>query len=89
MGLLADPALIRSELDRRLRELTTTSPVVVESARLETELRRVRTAMDRLLDAYQNDLLSLDELRSRMPDLRRRESLTRSELDALKDRRRG
>ncbi len=86
MGLLADPALIRSELDRRLRELTTTSPVVVESMRLEAELRRVRTAMDRLLDAYQNDLLSLDELRSRMPDLRRRESMTRSDLDALKDR---
>jgi len=86
MGLLADPALIRSELDRRLRDLTTTSPVVVERTRLEAELRRVRTAMDRLLDAYQNELLSLDELRCRMPDLRRRESLTRRDLDAFTDR---
>jgi len=86
IGLLADPALIRSELDRRLRELTATSPGVVETVRLETELHRVRTAMDRLLDAYQNELLTLDELRSRMPDLRRRQSTIRSELAALKER---
>ena len=86
IGLLADPALIRSELDRRLRELSTTSPSVVATVRLEAELRRVRTAMERLVDAYQNELLSLDELRSRMPDLRGRQSMIRSELDALKDR---
>jgi site-specific DNA recombinase len=86
ISLLADPALIRSELDRRLRELSATSPGVVETVRLETELHRVRTAMDRLLDAYQNELLALDELRSRMPDLRRRQSTIRSELAALKER---
>ena len=86
IGLLADPALIRSELDCRLRELTTTSPGVVETVRLEAERHRVKTAMERLLDAYQNELLSLDELRSRMPDLRRRDSMIRSELDTLKNR---
>jgi site-specific DNA recombinase len=84
--LLADPVLIRTELDRRLRELRATSPVVALNVRLEAELRRVRTSMDRLLDAYQNELLSLDELRSRVPHLRRRETTIRSELDALKER---
>ena len=33
---------------------------------------RARKSMDRLLTAYQEDLLSLDELRRRMPDLRQR-----------------
>jgi site-specific DNA recombinase len=86
IGLLADPALIRSELDRRLREVTLTSPGVVATGRLEAELHRVRTAMERLLDAYQNELLSLEELRSRMPALRHQQSMIRKELDTLKDR---
>ena len=42
--------------------------------------------MDRLLDAYQNELLSLDELRSRVPHLRHRETTIRGDLDALKER---
>src|SRR4051812_1852350 len=42
--------------------------------------------MDRLLTAYQEDLLSLDELRRRMPDLRQREQSLQGELQALRDR---
>ena len=36
--------------------------------------------MDRLLTAYQEDLLSIDELRRRMPDLRKREQTLHVEL---------
>ena len=39
--------------------------------------------MERLLTAYQEDLLSLDELRRRMPDLRAREQSMLAELQAI------
>src|SRR5216683_3246517 len=42
--------------------------------------------MSRLLEAYQEELLSLEELRRRMPDLRKKESGMRSQLDALESR---
>ena len=83
VGLLADPTLIRAELERRLQEMRTASPVVAQRARLEQEQARVRVSISRLLDAYQNALLSLDELRSRMTDLRRREGAVGSQLEAL------
>ena len=41
--------------------------------------------MERLVTAYQEDLLSLDELRRRMPDLRAREQSVRAELQAILD----
>jgi site-specific DNA recombinase len=39
-----------------------------------------------LLTAYQEDLLPLDELRHRMPDLRPREYAIRAELQSMADR---
>ena len=41
--------------------------------------------MERLLTAYQEDLLSLDELRHRMPELRAREESMRAERQAILD----
>ena len=41
--------------------------------------------MERLLTAYQEDLLSLDELRRRMPELRTREESMRAERQAILD----
>lgn len=41
--------------------------------------------IERLLTAYQEDLLSLDELRRRMPELRAREQGLRAELQAIRD----
>ena len=82
VALLANPALIRDELERRLQQLRAASPLGAQKARLEREWDRVRTAMARLLDAYQQELLVLDELRTRLPDLRRREAMLRSELEA-------
>ncbi|MBA3875926.1 MAG: hypothetical protein C0498_03155 [Anaerolinea sp.] len=82
-ALLADPALIRAELERRLAELRGADRTVAQRGRLELELQRVRSAASRLVTAFGEDLLSLDELRARMPDLRSREASLRAQLDAL------
>ena len=39
--------------------------------------------MERLMTAYQEDLISLDDLRRRMPDVRKRGQAIRTELDAI------
>ena len=81
--LLADPELIRAELDQRLTQLRATNPATAQRTRLERDLARATTAIARLLEAYQEQLLELDELRTRMPELRKRETTLRSQLDAL------
>jgi site-specific DNA recombinase len=82
-GLLADPALLQAELARRLDALRAANPDTAQRARLESELNRVTTARGRLLEAYQHELLSLEELRGRMPELRQKEAGLRAQLDML------
>jgi site-specific DNA recombinase len=82
-ALLADPSLIVAELDRRLEDLRAANPSTVERSRLERELTRTRGAVTRLVDAYQDGLLPLSELRSRTPPLRTKESSLHSQLSAL------
>ena len=50
---------------------------------VERDLARVGKTIERLLTAYQEDLVSLDQLRERMPLLRQREQTLRHELNAL------
>jgi site-specific DNA recombinase len=50
---------------------------------LERDLAQVRKRMDRLLSAYQDELLTLDELRQRLPELRKRERSLQSDLQGL------
>jgi site-specific DNA recombinase len=83
--LLEDPTLIQQELDRRLAAARTADPTQQREKALERDLARVRKSMERMLTAYQEDLLSLDELRRRMPDLRQREQTMQAELQALID----
>ena len=84
--LLEDPALIGQEIDRRLDAARTTSPTRRREAELDREVARLRQSMERLLTAYQEDLLSLDDLRRRMPGLRQREQSLQGELQSLRDR---
>ena len=86
LRLLQDPALIGQEIDRRLDAARANSPTRRREAELDRDLIRVRKSMERLLTAYQEDLLSLDELRRRMPGLRQREQSLQGELQALRDR---
>lgn len=50
---------------------------------VQKELVRTRTGLDKLLEAYQEGLLELEELRQRMPDLRKREKALKSDLANL------
>jgi len=81
--LLSDPALIRAEIDRRLQTLRTESPAAHRRDGLERELARARAGSSRLIEAYQEQLITLEELRARMPALRKRETTLATQLDAL------
>ena len=81
--LIEDPTLIQAELTRRLEVARNASPARRRQETLTRELAQTRKRMERLLTAYQEELLSLDELRRRMPELRRREQTLQAELEAL------
>jgi site-specific DNA recombinase len=83
--LLEDPALVRAEIDRRLAALRTDHPAVRRREALERDLTHAASATERLIEAYQEQLISLDELRARMPALRKRQSALRAQLNALDD----
>lgn len=87
LRLLEEPALIERELERRLQAARETAPVKRQQASLTRELAKIRKGMDRLLTAYQEELLSLEELRRRMPGLRQREKDVEGELQALEAQR--
>jgi site-specific DNA recombinase len=82
-GLLADPSLIRAEIDRRLDQLRTADPTTAQQQRLDQALTKASAAITRLIKAYQEELISLDELRERIPELRSRQTSLRSQLAAL------
>jgi len=84
--LLEDPTLINAELNRRLAAARATEPTRRRQETLERDLTRVTKGMEHLVTAYQEDLVSLEELRSRMPDLRRREHAARAELKSIGER---
>src|SRR5262245_46286209 len=81
--LLENPSLVRQEIDRRLSALRTEHPVTVQRESLVKALTRIRRAIARLIEAYQEDLLSLEELRTRMPPLRQREATAETQLAAF------
>jgi len=82
--LLCEPDLVRGEIDRRLRSMRETDPAARRGETLAVELTRAERAISRLVDAYQDEQITLDELRARMPELRRREAALRAEQDAIK-----
>jgi site-specific DNA recombinase len=83
LQLLEDPTVIRSEIDRRLREIQKSSPTKCRKETLVREETRLQNGIDKILDAYQEGLLSIDELRDRVPSLRKRQDTIQSELRSL------
>ena len=83
--LLEDPALIRQELDRRLVAARDSDPTKKREQSLERELAHVGKAIERLLNAYQEELLAIEQLRERMPALRQCQQTLRAELQAIAD----
>src|SRR5712692_28218 len=82
-GLLADPALIRAEIDRRLTQARASDPVTRQRKQLELALAKAATSVTAMIEAYAEQLITIDELRARMPHLRAREHNLRSQLSAL------
>ena len=83
--LLEDPSLIQQELDRRLAAARSSDPAKKREQSLQRELVHVGKGIERLLSAYQEALMSIEELRARMPALRQREQALRTELQAIAD----
>ena len=82
-GCSEDPTLIQQELDRRLAVARAADPTKARQHTVQRELVRVDKSIDRLLTAYQEGLVSLEQLRERMPRLREREQTLRTELRAI------
>jgi DNA invertase Pin-like site-specific DNA recombinase len=83
VAMIADPHLIRSEIDKRLERARTSDPATRQRGRLDLALAKATAAITRMIEAFQEQLVTIDELRARMPDLRARESNLRSQLGAL------
>jgi site-specific DNA recombinase len=83
--LLQDPALVRAEIDRRLTAARTEHPAARRRESLVRDITRAEAAITRLIEAYQEQLLSLEELRARMPGLRKRQTTLRAQLGALEN----
>jgi site-specific DNA recombinase len=82
-GLLADPALIRAEIAKRLEQARTSDPVTRQRKQIELALAKAATSITAMVEAFAEQLITIDELRTRMPDLRAREAGLRGQLDAL------
>ena len=74
--LLEDPALLRGELERRLEASREAGPQ-------QRQLEELRSERARLLTAYQEELISLDELRDRVPAILDRKRQLDGELQAV------
>jgi site-specific DNA recombinase len=64
LKLIKEPRLIQAEIDRRLEAARNSSPNKRREEALQRDLTRARKGIERLVTAYQETLLSLDELRS-------------------------
>ena len=81
--LLEDPQIIQNEINHRLEDMQNAAPTTRRKETLQKEITRVCKSIERLLDAYQETLISLTELRKRMPILTKREQTLKLELQSL------
>jgi site-specific DNA recombinase len=83
LRLLNEPELVRAEIERRIQENLSSDPVQQRKLRLERESKRIASQLDKLLDAYQEDLIGLTDLRTRVPELRRKQTALEKELQGV------
>jgi site-specific DNA recombinase len=82
-ALLADPQLIQQEIDKRLDRARTSDPVVKQRQRLELARAKAATSITAMIEAFAEQLITIDELRARIPDLRAREANLRHQIEAI------
>jgi site-specific DNA recombinase len=85
LKLLESPNLIKKEINRRIYRSKNSGTTKNKINTLNTELSRMQKSISKLLDAYQENLLELQELRERIPILRKKEKLIGSEIQSLKN----
>jgi site-specific DNA recombinase len=81
--LLEDPALVQAEIDRRQEAARNADPLRRREEELHREQARLEKSTERLVTAYQEGLITLPQLRHRMPDLRKQAQAIESELQSL------
>jgi site-specific DNA recombinase len=82
--LLDDPGLIQAEIERRREAAQKADPLRQREEELRREQARVERSSERLVTAYQEGLLTLSQLRQRMPALQKQTQAVESELQSLK-----
>jgi site-specific DNA recombinase len=82
-ALLADPSLIRAEIGKRTERARTSDPVTRKRGQLQQALAKTTASIATMITAFSEQLLTIDELRARMPDLRARETGLKDQIAAL------
>ena len=62
LALLENPELIKTEIDRRLQALRSEHPATRRRDGLQRDLTRAQNALRRLIEGYQEQLITLEEL---------------------------
>ncbi len=83
IGLLDNGTLIQAEIDRRKEVARNADPRRQRSETLRREQARLGNNIARLITAYQESLVSLAQLRQRMPELNKKSQSVESELQSL------
>jgi site-specific DNA recombinase len=81
--LLEDDTLMQAEIDRRKEEARNTDPRRQRQEALHREQVRLGNNVERLITAYQEGLISLLQLRERMPELTKKSKTVEAELQSL------
>jgi site-specific DNA recombinase len=81
--LLDDPALVQAEIDRRREAARQANPLRQREGELRRARARLEKSIERLINAYQEGLVTLPQLRHRRPELRRQMQAVESELHSL------
>jgi len=81
--LLEDPGLVQAEIDRRREAARNADPLRKRQEELRREQVRMEKNSERLVTAYQEGLVTLPQLRQRMPALQRQAQAIGSELQSL------
>ena len=86
LRLLRTPQLIQAELERRRTESLNSSAVQQRQEQVNRKLTRLGQQMDKLLDAYQEGLIALADLRKRSPEIKKKLGALEQEQQNLKVR---
>jgi site-specific DNA recombinase len=81
--LLDDPLLIQGEIDRRMEAARMADPLRKREQSLRQQHTRLENNIARLVTAYQEELITLTELRQRIPNLRKQQQTVESQLRSL------